>query len=233
MKHAAVIQHLAFEDLGSLEPALRAANYAIEWMHAGVDDLAAYNGIAPDLLIVLGGPIGVYDTTDYPFIADELRLLAPRLAAKRRTLGICLGAQLIAAALGARVFPGDNGKEIGWSALQPASADAKHSVIASLFEQDVQVLHWHGDTYELPPGATHLAASGHYEQQAFSVGNHTLAFQCHPEVQLKNLERWYIGHTVELGKANVSIPTLREASRAHASRLEKAANVLWERWLEL
>jgi GMP synthase (glutamine-hydrolysing) len=231
MKRAVVIQHLAFEDLGSLEPALQASHYSIELLHAGVDRIDDIDGVAPELLIVLGGPIGVYETANYPFIEDELQLLRRRLDAKRRTLGICLGAQLIAAALGARVFPGSRGKEIGWSALQPASHSAADSVLAPLFEPDIQVLHWHGDTFELPSGAKHLAASEEYAQQAFAIDDHVLALQCHPEVQLKNLERWYIGHTVELNHAGVSIPALRKQGQLHAQRLEQAAMMLWTDWL--
>ncbi|MBL8267272.1 glutamine amidotransferase [Steroidobacter sp.] len=231
MKRAVVIQHLAFEDLGSLQPALHTAGYSIQYLQAGVDRLDDFNPLEAELLVVLGGPIGVYETAEYPFLADELTLLSRRLAARRPTLGICLGAQLIAAALGARVFAGTNGKEIGWSPLQPASELAPKSVLAPLFAPGVEVLHWHGDTYELPHGATHLAASAQYPQQAFSVDDFALALQFHPEVQPANLERWFIGHAFELAKASVSVPQLRERSRSLCATLEQAAHSVWTQWL--
>ena len=104
--------------------------------------------LAPDLLIVLGGPIGVYETETYPFIADEIAAIAARLAADKPMLGICLGAQMMAAALGARVAPGPV-KEIGWAPLHLTAAGEK-SVLAPLGA--TPVLHWHGDNCELPAG---------------------------------------------------------------------------------
>ncbi|MEO1765042.1 MAG: gamma-glutamyl-gamma-aminobutyrate hydrolase family protein, partial [Cyanobacteria bacterium J06629_18] len=116
MKTATVIRHIAFEDLGTLEIALQRQGYAIKYLEAGVDDLTS---ISPteDMLIILGGPIGAYDERDYPFLVDELQILEQRLKAAKPTLGICLGSQLMARALGARVYPGGN-KEIGWSNIQ-------------------------------------------------------------------------------------------------------------------
>src|SRR5690242_20401711 len=116
MRSATVIQHVAFEDLGTLEPALQAAGFTLQRLQAGVDDLCI-DPVACDLLIVLGGPVGVYERQAYPWIEDELALLRARLTAGAATLGICLGAQLMAAALGAEVYAGRHGKEIGWSPL--------------------------------------------------------------------------------------------------------------------
>ena len=96
------IRHVHFEDLGTLAPALAGAGAAIRYREAGQDDLAAVDPLAADLLVVLGGPIGAGDDALYPFLADELRILEARLAAGRPTLGVCLGAQLMARALGAR-----------------------------------------------------------------------------------------------------------------------------------
>jgi hypothetical protein len=116
MKTVFAIRHVAFEDLDSFAPTLMERGYTIRYLEAGQDDLAALDPLAGDLWVVLGGPIGVYEEEAYPFIRDELRLLQARLEAGRPTLGICLGAQLIASALGARVYPGGR-KEIGWKPL--------------------------------------------------------------------------------------------------------------------
>jgi GMP synthase (glutamine-hydrolysing) len=232
MPHALVIQHMPFEDLGSLAPALSQAGFDIESMHAGLCDLRAIDAAAPDLLVVLGGPIGVYETDSYPQLRDELALIGARLAARRPTLGICLGAQLMAAALGAPVTAGSNGKEIGWAPLMPAGGAARLPLLDALFRPGVQVLHWHGDTFELPAGAVHLAASAQYPHQAFAVGHHGLALQFHAEVELGTLEAWYMGHAAELQQAKVSVPRLRADGQRHCPALEQAAPALWRACLQ-
>ncbi len=105
MKNAIAIRHVQFEDLGTLAPALQRAGYDVTYLDVDSGDLTSLDPLAPDLLIVLGGPVGVYQTGAYPFLADELRLLETRLKANRPTLGLCLGSQLMAAALGAKVAP--------------------------------------------------------------------------------------------------------------------------------
>lgn len=230
MKRVFVIRHLAFEDLGSLEPVLQKQGYVISYLEAGVDDLSIIEREAPELLVVLGGPIGVYETDIYPFLADEISLLRERLQKNLPVIGICLGAQLMAAALGAKVYAG-HGKEIGWLPVTAAGALARQGVLAPLFAEGVTVLHWHGDTFDLPAGATHLASSDLYINQAFSFGRHALALQFHPEVLEKNIERWLIGHACELGAAKIDIPALRTATKIQAEKLEKAAEPVWENWL--
>ena len=111
MKTLVAIRHVAFEDLGAFEPVFRDAGYAIRYCDMGLDNPADIDP-ASSILVVLGGPIGAYEDDKYPFILGELRLLERRIAAAYPTLGICLGAQLIARALGARVYPGP-AKEIG------------------------------------------------------------------------------------------------------------------------
>ncbi len=230
MKQALVIRHLAFEDLGSLEPALEEQGYTIRYLEAGVDDLRAVSRENPELLVVLGGPIGVYESDVYPFLMDEIALLRERLQAGLPVLGICLGAQLMAAALGAKVYPG-HGKEIGWSPLLPPAGASAENPLSPLFEEGVQVLHWHGDTFDLPAGAQHLASSALYPNQAFAVGRYGLALQFHPEILGKNVERWLIGHACELSVAKIDIPALRLATQQQAGRLQQAATRVWERWL--
>lgn len=229
MKQVDVIRHVAFEDLGSLAPVLTVHGYAIRYWEAGVDDLAALDPLAAELLVVLGGPIGVYETATYPFLTTEIALLQRRLHQDRPTLGICLGAQLMAAALGANVYPGHY-KEIGWSALSASVLD--QPLLAPLLTPGVNVLHWHGDTFDLPAGAALLASSNHYPNQAFRWGNNGLALQFHPEVKTSDLERWLIGHACELAHtAHVDVPTLRAASKVHGPVLEQAARVFWQQWL--
>ena len=147
MKTALAIRHLHFEDLGTLEPLLREMNYQVQYVDAVLDDLATLDVESPDLLVVLGGPIGAYDDALYPFLAAELQLLRRRLASARPLLGICLGAQLIARALGANVYPLGR-KEIGFAPLTLTDA-GRASPLAAL--EGVAVLHWHGDQFDIPP----------------------------------------------------------------------------------
>lgn len=227
---ALVLRHVAFEDLGSLAPVLAARGYDIRYLEMGQHDLQSVSPQAPDLVVVLGGPIGVYNTGDYPFLLVERDWLRARLAAGKATLGICLGAQLLAAALGAAVFPGKQGKEIGWSELRLSAAAQAYPFMAFL---NVPLLHWHGDTFELPSGAVHLASSAQYENQAFAVGDHVLGLQCHPEVTLAGLERWYIGHACEIAATpGLSVGDLRARGRQLAPALEQAASRFWHAWLD-
>src|SRR5690606_34886056 len=113
MKNCVAIRHLAFEDLGFFDEVLKDAAYTVNTIEAPLGHVAKLDPLAPDLVIVLGAPIGANDEKDYPFINDELALLKARSAANRPTLGICLGAQLLARVLGAEVKPGPR-EEIGW-----------------------------------------------------------------------------------------------------------------------
>jgi GMP synthase (glutamine-hydrolysing) len=232
MPSAVAITHVPFEDLGSLAAVLAERNYAVRILDACTADRHTLDSLAPDLLVVLGGPIAVYETDLYPFLAGELQLLRRRLQARLPTLGICLGAQLMAAALGARVYAGQNGKEIGWAPLSAGGDAASCPAIVELLTPGVQVLHWHGDTFDLPAGAAHLAATARYANQAFSLGRHALGLQFHPEVQAAALERWYVGHACELGAARINVPQLRAEAARHAPGLQEAARRFWHRWLD-
>lgn len=214
MKTVNVIQHLAFEDLGSLEDVFYQLGFRVRYFEAGVDDLSPalnYEG----LTVILGGPIGVYETEDYPFLVDEIAGLKQRLKANKPTIGICLGAQLIAHALGAKVYAGHQ-KEIGWSQLEIKAVE--NNPLAAL--ENVEVLHWHGDTFDLPSNATLLASSAIYPNQAFSVGNNILALQFHLEITEQSFEKWLIGHTYEIRHAGLSISQLRADNLAYATQLE-------------
>lgn len=222
------IQHLAFEDLGSLEDIFYDFGFRVRYFEAGVDDLTPalnYEG----LTIILGGPIGVYETEDYPFLKDELEGLKQRLLENKPTIGICLGAQLIAHALGAKVYAGHQ-KEIGWSELEIKSLDSDSNVLTSL--ENIKVLHWHGDTFELPNNATLLASSTIYPNQAFSVGNNILALQFHLEMIEESFEKWLIGHTCEIRHAGLSIPQLREDNKLYAKKLESKSREVIQTFLE-
>jgi GMP synthase (glutamine-hydrolysing) len=204
-KTAVAIRHVHFEDLGAFASELEAADYSIHYLEAGLDDLASVRGEEVDLLVVLGGPIGACDEVIYPFLKDEVALLEQRLAARRPTLGICLGAQLMARALGARVYAGP-AREIGWKPVTLTDAGR----IGPLRHLDPgPVLHWHGDTFDLPDEAQRLASTDDCLNQAFAIGNHALAFQFHPEADGSGFERWLVGHAIEITATGLSVAVLR------------------------
>lgn len=170
------LQHVPFEGLGSIEPWLKAAGYAItqtRWFEPA--ELPAPD--APDLLVVLGGPMSVNDEASYPWLVEEKRFIRHAIAAGTSVLGVCLGAQLIASSLGARVYP-NRRKEIGWFPVQgiPPSDESVFS-----FPPSLDVFHWHGETFDLPPGAVRLATSEACANQAFQIGTSVIGLQFHLE----------------------------------------------------
>ncbi|OOQ44113.1 glutamine amidotransferase [Pseudomonas fluorescens] len=230
MKNALVIRHLNFEDLGTLEQPLIQRNYNIHIIDATSEELQAVDPITPDLMVILGGPIGAYDEKKYPFIENEIALINARLQSNKKTLGICLGAQLIARVLGASVYPMGH-LEIGFSPLQ-LSNDAPPSCL-DLLNDDVAVLHWHGDQFDIPKGAHHLASSKLCANQAFSVGKNILGLQFHLEIDPDRFEQWLIGHAAELNMASIDPRDLRRQIALHGKSLKTVAPKIISNWLDL
>jgi GMP synthase (glutamine-hydrolysing) len=224
MKSALAIRHVAFEDIGAFAAPLAEAGYRLAYHDIGVDPWPPPDA---DLMIVLGAPIGVYEEEIYPHLGPEKALLATRLAAGRPTLGICLGAQLMAAALGSRVYPGP-AKEIGWAPIALTEAGSS-SALAPLAH--LPLLHWHGDSFDLPSGAALLASTSLYRQQAFAIGRHALAFQFHPEADGQGFERWLIGHATELAAARIAVPRLRADAARFGAAAGAAGRACLSRWL--
>ncbi len=172
------LQHVPFEDIGSMASDFRARGYSLTSTHWYRGDAApAVSDF--DALIVMGGPMGIYDEALYPWLATEKALIKDAIAAGKILLGICLGAQLIADVLGGKVTRNPC-KEIGWWPITIAPAAASHPV-AQVFARSPEVFHWHGDTFALPPGATHLARSEGCSNQAFCYGDKVYGFQFHLE----------------------------------------------------
>jgi len=170
-----VLQHVPFEGLGSIEPWLAARRARVTWTRFFEQpDLPDADDV--DLLIALGGPMSVNDEEQLPWLRPEKRLIARAIALGRPVLGICLGAQLIASALGARVYPGPH-KEIGWHPIY----GSRSAPGGFLFPDEFLAFHWHGETFDLPPGAVCLAHSAACRHQAFRFGTHALGLQFHLE----------------------------------------------------
>lgn len=188
MRRILVFQHVAHEILGTLNPLLKSAGFRIRYVNFGRDpdalpSLDGYQG-----LVVLGGPQNVDQIERFPHLRTEMDLIQNALDRDIPILGICLGAQLIARALGAPVGPAVE-KEIGWydvSVSEPGRADP----LLSSFGETERIFQWHGDTFDIPRGAHHLASSDLCPNQAFRYGEKVYALQFHLEVDAPMIERW-------------------------------------------
>ena len=231
MKEVVAIRHLAFEHLGTLAPLLSGRGFRIRYLEAGVTDLRRFDPLSPALLVVLGAPIGAHDDAHYPFLVDELDVIERRLKARRPILGICLGAQLMARALGRRVYPAP-AQEIGWAPIR-LSREGQASCLKGLKSCDYRVLHWHGDTFDLPADATCLASTDITPNQAFAVGAKALALQFHLEADPQEIERWLIGHAHEVGASEGLTPaSIRADTARYGGALAGSAAGCMLTWLE-
>ena len=156
---------MPFEGPAALEPRLRRAGFRLATTRF-FEDTELPGPAAADLLVVMGGPMSVHDETAFPWLAAEKDFIRRFVATGRPVLGVCLGAQLLACALGTRVYPGPE-KEIGWL---PVTGEPHRNPAVFRFPQAAEVFQWHGETFDLPPGAVRLARSRVCENQAFQIG---------------------------------------------------------------
>lgn len=225
------IQHVGHEDLGSFEFTLKAAGIKPTYICSRDVDLTTLDAAEPDLLVILGGPIGVYEADRYPFITKEITFARTRIDSGKPLLGICLGSQIIAAALGARVYKGAAGQEIGWRPITLTEA-GERSPLRHLGADDTSMMHWHGDTFDLPSGAVRLAASDRYINQAYSYQDHVLGVQCHPEVTEAKLERWYKASVADIAEVDgLTVDDLRADAARYGAQLRVQAHAFLTEWL--
>lgn len=184
--HIHYLQHVAFEGLGSIEAWAGQKGHTLSAtrLYQG-DTLPAVE--AADLLIIMGGPMNIYQEDTYPWLADEKRHIKKAISAGRRVLGICLGAQLIADVLGAKVYA-NRDKEIGWFPVETTEA-ASSSKLFSAFPRQLDVFHWHGDTFDIPAGAVHAARSAGCAHQAFVYDERVVGLQFHLETTPANAQQ--------------------------------------------
>jgi GMP synthase (glutamine-hydrolysing) len=228
MPRVVAVRHVAFEDLGSIASVLAERGHDAVYLDAGVADLSFTPG-PHDILIVLGGPIGAYEDNRYPFLTDELRLIERALKQNTPVLGICLGAQLLARALGALVYRGTR-REIGVGSIDLSPQG--HRSCLRHFAGAPQVLHWHGDTFDLPAGAVRLASTAITPNQAFVHGTKVLGLQFHVEAEARQIERWLIGHTCELDMAGIDVAALRKDLHMHLPDIERRGRAAIAEWLD-
>lgn len=180
MPKVLALRHMYSGSMFNVETVLRKQGFETQHVEGFNEDFSKIDALEPDILVVMGGSMGVYEADLYPYLHHEMRILKERVAADRPTLGICLGSQLMAASQGKKVFKGPQGPERGFLPIKLTEAGA-NSPLKHLSPDITRVLHLHGDTFDLPDNATLLASTDLYANQAYRVGKNCFATQFHPE----------------------------------------------------
>jgi len=221
LKRVIALRHVPWEDLGAFERHIVRRGAEVEYVDLFAGSMPSAVG-EPSALFVMGGPMGVYEGDRYPFLRREVEFIRSCLESGVPTVGVCLGSQLLAAALGAGVYPNPQGKEIGWGEIT-TTPEAASDPIFSRFAPTETVLHWHGDIFDLPLGAIPLASSAVTPCQAFRWGSSAWGILFHVEADDGLLSRW-LSEPQMVAEASAQDPNLpetiaREAPR-HVPRLE-------------
>ena len=235
MPRILVFQHVAAEPLGTLDPLIRARGHRIRFVNFerepdALPDVDRYRG-----LVVLGGPMNVEDQARRPHLRTELRAIERMLQQGKPVLGICLGAQLLAHALGAQVSRTQR-PEIGWYPLHATDAGRADPVLAPLGAR-APVFQWHGRRFDIPRGAVHLARSEGCEQQAFRHGDNAYGFQFHLEMDEPLIERWLANPAYRDELAASGLPhdadAIRVQTREHIAAMQRQADAVFNNFLDL
>ena len=204
--------HVPFEDVGSIKPWAEAKGHTLTTTSLFADETpppaADY-----DMLVVMGGPMGVYDEKEHPWLAGEKKAIEAAVAAGKPTLGICLGAQLLSVVLGGTVTK-NPAPEIGWFKVEMTPQGLDESVFAG-FPQSYYAFHWHGDTFSIPPGAVHAASSAACSNQAFVYNHHVVGLQFHLETQPVNMQKLIKHCAADVAEPG---PTVHHPKQMHAGR---------------
>jgi len=230
-KHVLVLQHHRCENLGTIADALQQAHIEPRYIRSDAGEpIPKELGDAAGV-IVMGGPQSVYEQDKFPYLRDEMRLIEDALRRERPVLGVCLGSQLLAATLGAKVCPGRK-KQIGWFPVTLTDAGAVDSLFAGVPRTFV-ACHWHGDVFDLPHGATLLASSALTAHQAFRYGKNTYALLFHMEVTLPQIRTMVETFADELRTAGVDARALLTQTKKHVAAAQKIGAGIYQRWAAL
>lgn len=229
-----VFQHVPYEPLGTLDPLLKEAGFRIRYVNFGREPKSRPSLDGYEALIVLGGPMNSDEIESYPNLITEVDIIREAIDRELSVLGICLGAQLLAKALGGSISRNAR-REIGWCDVELTSAGTSDPVL-STFAEVQQVFQWHEDGIRLPPGAVHLAASNASNVQAFRHGEHVYGFQFHLEVNRSLIERWLTvpanQMTLRDEAGRVDPDEIRAQTVELVNDLEALSRATFSRWIE-
>ena len=226
-----VLQHHEEENAGSLGDVLHARGIEARTVHGYIGEAVPKRLGEAAGLVILGGPMGVSEQDRYPFLTDELALIGDALAHNVPVLGICLGGQLLAHALGATVSKSPRA-EIGWYPLRLTEAARKDRLWADL-PHSCPAFHWHEDMFDLPPGAALLASSDLTPCQAFRSGMNAYGLQCHLEVTDALLERWLTVWENELPEGRATADAISSQGQQELTGLGRTAQAVFGAWTEM
>ena len=224
-----VLQHISCETIGSIADTLEKSGIGHRYVRTGRGETVP-SLLEEDALIVMGGPMGVYEQDRYPFLRDEIALIRSAIKSGKPVLGICLGSQLIAAALGATVKPGPR-KEIGWFTVY-RSDEAKDDALFGGLPDSFEALHWHGDVFTLPEGAVPLASSKRTACQAYRHGRNVYAILFHLEATQPMIEEWTKEFAGELAEEKLKAAPITRAAATIWS-IRENGRIVFERWAAL
>ncbi len=179
------LQHVKFENLGAIADWAKACHCSVSCTELYKPDPVFPDHSDYDLLIIMGGPMGVNDVEAHPWLIEEKKFIQNAIASDKYVLGICLGAQLIAASLGSNIAA-NKYTEIGWFPITFTDTATEHRIFSEL-DTSIHVLHWHGDRFEIPAGAMRIASSEACDNQGFLYGEKVLGLQCHLEMTVESL----------------------------------------------
>jgi GMP synthase (glutamine-hydrolysing) len=230
-KHVYVLQHHECETLGIIADALKHAAITPKYIRSFEGEAVPKDIGGAAGLIVMGGPQSVYEQDKFPWLRDELRLIENALKQTKPILGVCLGSQLLAAALGANVYAGRT-KEIGWNQVTLTDFAAKDAILSGEPSSFIG-FHWHGDIFDLPRGGTLLASFALTAHQAFRYGTNAYGTLFHLEVTLPQIDKMVETFANELRTAGLNGSAIKLNAHTHLPVLQKIGKEVFARWVGL
>jgi len=225
------LQHVATEPMGGIAEALSERGIDAQYIRSFAGEMVPKNMSDAAALVVMGGPMGVNEQAEYPFLSDEIRLIESALEHEKPVLGVCLGSQLLASALGATIRQGKQ-KEIGWRAVtltDAATRDELWQAVASPFT----AYHWHGDVFDLPHGAESLAASAQTACQAYRYGRNVYGFLFHMEATPQIVTDMVEAFADEVREESIDARAILAGIGDHLPTLAGIGGTVFGRWAEL